>query len=154
MLKESFCKSIVTLLILSCFCFGQTTGGGSIIGGGGVLGGGKADSLLKKEVTSVFDKRIFSGLGQKTTKSVSTVKTNTSKKSSTKSKNTSVKSPKAVAQRTTVTSNTNQTALNFKPIDNTGFDQELANILSQKADENAILLMIFRETKKALIVFS
>lgn len=154
MLQSEFLKSIYTLLILTSFCFGQISSGGTVSGAGGIIGGGKADSLLKKEVTSVFDKKIFTGLGQRTAKSNSTPKTASSKtvagkKSSTKSKNPTVKSPKVLPPLMPSPSYNAPTALNFQPIGDTGFDEELADMLTQQADHRAILLTLFRETKKA-----
>lgn len=40
-------------------------------------------------------------------------------------------------------------AVNFQPVGNTGFDQELANLLTKKPDEKQALLLIFKESKKA-----
>ena len=149
MLKYNFCKSFITLIVLSSLCFGQTSGGGSIVGGGGVLGGGKADSLLRKEVTSVFDKKIFTGLGKKIGKSTSTSKTTSTRKTSAKTKNAPLKSPTVTAQRVPLPAKNTQTPLNFKPVGDTGFDRELADLLTQNDNEKTILLTIFRETKKA-----
>lgn len=147
MFKNKLFQSITTFIIFSTLILGQTTGGGNLAGGGSVIGGGKVDNVLKKEVTTVFNKRIFTGLGQKIGKSTSSNKTTASKK--TTGKTNSAKS--TIAKKNSIPSpvENTKTALNFVPTGDTGFDVELAQMLSQKVDEQEVLLTIFRETKKA-----
>lgn len=146
MFKNKLFKLIITLIIFPTFIIGQTVGGG-LSGGGGVLGGGKVDNVLKKEVTTVFNKKIFTGLGQKIGKNNNSNKLNSSKKNS--GKIISPKSPNAVAKKNSLPMGRNQSALTFVPTGDTGFDVELAQMLTQEADEQEVLLTIFRETKKA-----
>jgi hypothetical protein len=146
MLKNNIYQSILTLIILSSFCFGQISGGGTLTGGSGVLGGGKAESLLKKDTG--LNKKIFAGLGTKPTKSTTISKKTTAKKVTPKTKATPVGRPKNTVVKPPVYEETTDTALTFQPVGNNGFDEELANMLTQKPDEKVLLLTIFRESKK------
>lgn len=147
MFKNKLFHLIITLIICSANIFGQTTGGGNLTGGGSVIGGGSVNNVLKKEVTTVFNKRIFTGLGQKIVRKTSSNKTVASKK--TTGKTNSAKSTAAKKNPLPNPVENTQTVLNFEPVGDTGFDLELAQMLTQKADEQDVLLTIFRETKKA-----
>lgn len=141
-------KSFLTLIILPSIFFAQTSGGG-IAGGGGAIGGGQSNAVMKKEITSVFNKKLLSGLGQRIAKPVNQNKTTTGKKTVVKTKPSNSKNPSTVTKTSPSPMANNTTAINFKPINETGTDKELAAMLSSKPDEQLIFLTIFSETKKA-----
>lgn len=147
-MRRKIYQLLIILLILPSIVLAQTSGGG-IVGGGGIIGGGQSGSVIKKEVTSVFNKKLLAGLGQRIAKPNNTSKQNIAKKPVAKSKSTGSKIPSPPPSKAIDPFISETTAIKYEPIEDTGADTELAAMLSNNPDDQNIFLTIFKETKKA-----
>jgi hypothetical protein len=151
---NNFGRVILTLIILPIFVFGQVAGTGTVSENAGAAGAGKVASPIAKKLYSTINKQVFVRLAQKTVKKRAAPKTQTARsvQPNTNSKNSLGKNPSKNIQLPTANSPQNQalqSVLTFQPGEDTGFDQELSDLLTQKPEEKEGLLLIFRETKKS-----
>lgn len=124
------------LMLLASTGFAQTSGIGSI--NSGLAKGGAGSTALASKLGSLVDRGVFKRVANKS-------KTTTSSRS--KSKTTKPK-PGAVKQSGPLNL-ADASALKFRPIGNSGIDENFADLLTTDPEVKDGLLNIFSETKKA-----
>lgn len=147
---------LIIVLTFAYLSFSQVSGGGTM--SPGAIGGSGMSSTLGGQLGGILNKNVFAKAVKKNSVSpakpnvVTGPKNTVSKPSKTVSKNKSVKRPTAKSSPVIPDNDyesPNSEVINYQPAADTKFDQAFADLLTQKPDERAALLMIFAETKKA-----
>ncbi len=124
-------------LAIPSFCLAQTSGVGSI--NGGLAKGGAGSTALVTKLGTLVDRGVFNRVANRSKKTTSSKRSN--------SKNT--KPGKTTANSNDPVKLADASVLKFRPGGNSGVDRSLAGLLSEEAEVQQGLLLIFSETKKA-----
>ncbi len=141
----------LVLFLVSYISFSQITGSGTVLNSG-PIGSGKVTSALPGKLRSIINKKVFSRINPTSLATRNNPKSISSNSKRKNSKNKTANRPidsSGLAKSGNLLKVSNLGVIKFEPIGDTGFDEELADLLTPKPDEKEALLLIFSETKKA-----
>lgn len=137
---KTFCKICVFSCVIWLITFSNASAQ--------VVGGGNIEKPVAAQIGGLVNSNVFKRLQSSPVKSKT--KTTPAKSSPVSKQIKSSKTPSKTPGKTTPpVATANYSAISFNPVANAGIEQELASAISNKRDEQAALIEIFKLTKTA-----